>query len=147
MIHVDKNTGLIQGIYQALQMSVSWERVSEIQSIKDTKHRVATWLNRPAMVTNWKMRRRRWILRLMAAVIMRLVVVHSASKYNVVKATDTMSATAGKTHRAHLQHLHFFIQLFVPSIAHSLTSQLFACLIAHSLTHSFYHHAFSHWFI
>ena len=38
----------------------------------------------------------------MAAVIMWLVVVHKASKNRVVKATDTMSPTAGKTHSAHL---------------------------------------------
>ena len=56
----------------------------------------------PAIVTNWKMRRRRWILRLMAAAIILLVVVHRANRYTVVNATDTMSATAGKTHRAHL---------------------------------------------
>ncbi len=27
---------MIQALYQALQISVSWERVSEIQSIKET---------------------------------------------------------------------------------------------------------------
>lgn len=42
----------------------------------------------------------------MAARIMRLVVVHRASRNRVVKATDTMSATAGKTHSAHLHTAH-----------------------------------------
>lgn len=53
-------------------------------------------------VTVWKMRRRRCILRLIAAVIMRRVVVSKATRNKVVKATDTMSATAGKIHSAHL---------------------------------------------
>lgn len=49
------------------------------------------------------MRRRRCILRLIAAAIMRRVVVSKATRNKVVKATDTMSATAGKTHSAHLR--------------------------------------------
>ena len=40
---------------------------------------------------------------MMAAVIMRRVVVNKATRNKVVKPTHTMSATAGKTHRAHLQ--------------------------------------------
>lgn len=55
------------------------------------------------IVMAWKTRRRCWILRLMAAAIMRRVVASRANKNKVVKATDTMSATAGKTHSAHLQ--------------------------------------------
>ena len=61
------------------------------------------------MVTNWKVRRRRWILRLMAATIILLVVVHRANTYTVVNATDTMSATAGKTHRAHLHPAYIHV--------------------------------------
>ncbi len=33
---------MIQGLYQALQISLSWERVSEIQSIKDHSDHVVT---------------------------------------------------------------------------------------------------------
>ncbi len=101
-------------------------------------YREARRLNEPAMVTNWKMRRRRWILRLMAAVIMRLVVVHSASRYSVVKATDTMSATAGKTHRAHLQHSVFqsFEHLFIHSLMHSVNAVWCLCCILTSVNDS-----------
>lgn len=62
----------------------------------------ATPAGAPATVTYWKMLRRRLILRLMAAALMRLVVVHRASRYSVVKMTETMSPTAGNTHSAHL---------------------------------------------
>ena len=47
--------------------------------------------------------RRRLILRLMAAILILLVVLHKASRYSVTKITETMSPTAGNTHRAHLQ--------------------------------------------
>lgn len=49
----------------------------------------------------------------MAAVIMRQVVVSRATKNKVVKATDTMSATAGKTHSAHLQTQRVGTQLLL----------------------------------
>ena len=64
---------------------------------------VAVCRNSLEAVMAWKRRRRRWILRLMAAAIMRLVVASRANRNKGVKATDTMSATAGKTHSAHLQ--------------------------------------------
>lgn len=51
------------------------------------------------------MRSRLCILRLMAAVIIRRVVVSKANRNKVVKATEMMSATAGKTHSAHLHKL------------------------------------------
>ena len=41
----------------------------------------------------------------MAAVIIRRVVVSKANRNKVVKATEMMSATAGKTHSAHLHKL------------------------------------------
>jgi len=35
---------MIQALYQALQISVSWERVSEIQSIKEEPFPALAWL-------------------------------------------------------------------------------------------------------
>ena len=54
-------------------------------------------------MTTWKVRSRCCICLLMAAAIILLVVAQRARTKSVLNATDTMSATAGKMHIAHLQ--------------------------------------------
>lgn len=63
--------------------------------------------------TIWKVRRRRCSCLLMAAATILLVVAHKARMNKVVKATDTMSATAGKTQIAHLQAKSTSILLWI----------------------------------